>query len=77
MGLIDGLGADVPVRGPECSISILMGKLDAKEQAALIAALQNPAKPNTFIARVLRDEGYNISATTVGRHRRGDCACAP
>ncbi len=37
----------------------------------------NPAKvPNTVLAKILREEGYDISNSAVDRHRRGDCPCS-
>lgn len=75
MGLIDALGGDDLVRRPECTIKALLLSLPDKERDALLAAMNNPAKSHTFISRVLRDEGHNISSNTVGRHRRGDCSC--
>lgn len=31
--------------------------------------------PNSKLAQALRDEGYDISASAVDRHRRGACSC--
>lgn len=31
--------------------------------------------PNARLSQVLRDEGYDVSASAVDRHRRGTCAC--
>lgn len=31
--------------------------------------------PNTRLAYALREEGYDVSASAVDRHRRGICAC--
>jgi len=30
---------------------------------------------NTALARVLREEGYDLSINAVDRHRRGECSC--
>jgi hypothetical protein len=36
----------------------------------------NPSRvPNTTLARLLREEGYDVSNSAVDRHRRGDCPC--
>lgn len=31
--------------------------------------------PNIRLSQALRDEGYDISASAVDRHRRGVCSC--
>jgi hypothetical protein len=31
--------------------------------------------PNVRLSQALREEGYDISASAVDRHRRGDCSC--
>lgn len=31
--------------------------------------------PNNKLAAVLREEGYDISSSSVDRHRRGECSC--
>jgi len=31
--------------------------------------------PNIRLSQVLRDEGYDVSASAVDRHRRGTCSC--
>jgi hypothetical protein len=31
--------------------------------------------PNSQLAQALREEGYDISASAVDRHRRGACSC--
>jgi hypothetical protein len=31
---------------------------------------------NNTIARILREEGYDISDSSVDRHRRNDCPCS-
>ncbi len=49
-----------------------------KEQLSQILAVpeNDPRRvPNTAVAKVLRDEGYDISNSSVDRHRRGDCSC--
>jgi hypothetical protein len=32
--------------------------------------------PNTRLAHALREEGYDISASAIDRHRRGSCSCS-
>ncbi len=32
--------------------------------------------PNIRLAYALREEGYDVSTSSIDRHRRGHCACA-
>jgi hypothetical protein len=65
-----------------CKVGILLST-DAlnpkdREQLATILAvpMENPKRvPNSILAKVLREEGHDISNSAVDRHRRGDCSC--
>lgn len=61
--------------GPVCSVAIAWAAMDAKDQAALLAAFANSGLPSTGIARVLRANGYTVSDGAVQRHRRKTCRC--
>lgn len=38
--------------------------------------LDSPTRiPNAELGRILREEGYDISNSSIDRHRRGDCRC--
>jgi hypothetical protein len=38
--------------------------------------LDSPSRvPNAELGRILREEGYDISNSSIDRHRRGDCRC--
>lgn len=55
-------------------------KLSKSDKENLISILDvpqdNPARvPNTQLGRILREEGHNISNSSIDRHRRGDCCC--
>jgi hypothetical protein len=55
-------------------------KLSKKDIDALISVINsNPLSedhvPNVRLAYALREEGYDVSASAVDRHRRGDCSC--
>ena len=65
-----------------CKLGLLLQgeKLSVKEKEQLSQILEvsedDPRRvPNTAVAKVLRDEGYDISNSSVDRHRRGDCSC--
>jgi hypothetical protein len=66
-----------------CKIgSLLKGSVLSDEDkttlAKLLAVPEGTPKrlTNAAIARVLRDEGFDISNSAVDRHRRTDCACS-
>lgn len=55
-------------------------KLSQDDVDAVIAVINsNPLNenhiPNNKLSIVLREEGFDISASAVDRHRRGDCSC--
>lgn len=57
------------------------GKLNEKDVAALLKIINSrPGDedhvPNIRLAYALREEGYDISPSTVDRHRNGICACS-
>lgn len=54
--------------------------LTDSDKAALKAALSVPRHipnrlTNTQLTKLLRAEGFEISLSTLDRHRRGDCVC--
>ncbi len=56
-------------------------KLTDKDVAALLSIINSrPGDedhvPNIRLAYALREEGYDISPSTVDRHRNGICACS-
>lgn len=66
-----------------CKLGILLvaDKLSPKEKQQLISILEVPMSdprrvPNSTLGKVLREEGYDISNSSVDRHRRGDCSCS-
>ena len=64
----------VPARkGGSCHTCALLRELPPAESKALADALADPRFSNSGLSKILRDEGYSIGASTVGRHRRGEC----
>ena len=66
-----------------CKIGVLLSTdaLSSKDREQLAAILSvsmgDPKRvPNSILAKVLREEGHDISNSAVDRHRRGDCSCA-
>ncbi len=66
-----------------CKVGILLSTdilnpKDKEQLAAILAVSMGDPKrvPNSILAKVLREEGHDISNSAVDRHRRGDCSCA-
>lgn len=58
-----------------CQVAIVLGALDNKAAAELVQAIANPSISGTAISAVMREEGHELSAFSVRRHRRRECAC--
>ena len=61
--------------GSICRIETVRTSLEPDKLASLDAALAKPEITGAAIRRVLGRWGYEVAASTVTRHRRGDCAC--
>lgn len=48
---------------------------DPADAKAVQAALDDQRRTSTGIADTLANNGYNVSADVIGRHRRKACAC--
>jgi hypothetical protein len=79
--LAELIANEVRTPGGSCTIGRLLNPtaddgLDAAEIAAdLTDALANPAIPSSAISRALAAVGQPLVATSIQRHRRGDCVC--
>lgn len=65
-----------------CKIGLLLSGeiLSEKDKKILIDTLDVPEGvpgrvTNVALSKILREEGYDISLSTVDRHRRKDCGC--
>jgi hypothetical protein len=65
-----------------CKVGKLLhtDQLSQKDKDYLLTVLDVPETDptrvtNASLARVLREEGFDISDSSVDRHRRKDCAC--
>lgn len=61
-----------------CSVKTLLDRLEGTERETLLGWLEAPMTDVThsWIAEQLTDEfGYRFGSDTVGRHRKGRCAC--
>ena len=75
MSLASDLAAPRTPRGPACSVTRILRKLDPDDRAALEAALDDDDLDSSFIAEKLRRNGFPIRDYTMQRHRRGACMC--
>lgn len=76
MGLADSLRAEQErgvKKGPLCSVCVLISQLPKADAEALMVALEDPAVQTSVIFRALRNEGFQTSSTTIGRHRKREC----
>lgn len=74
MSLSDRLAAyEKPPVGGRCTVCSLLDQLPEDEAKALNDALADPAFSNAGLSRVLKEEGYRIGDSTIGRHRRQEC----
>jgi len=77
MGLLEDLGneSNFPtVARAWCTVCSLLKQLQPKESQALQTRLDNKNISHMSISLVLKNNGYSISDSTVGRHRRGRCS---
>jgi len=76
MSLSDDLKVLSPKIHPmRCSIGELFKRLPDADVASLLEVLSNEAIRHSDICKVLRDNGYSISPSTVSRHRNKFCRC--
>lgn len=77
MGLMDEIQQQAVTRNHLlCTVAVVLNAADADDAADLTDALSNGEIPSAAIARALNKRGINLSAGTIQRHRRGECACA-
>lgn len=59
-----------------CGVAALFKTLKGAELESFKTALETEGIPHTDLEKVLRANGYVISANTIGRHRRNVCRCS-
>lgn len=76
MGLLDDLNDDANFPKPKrawCSVCELIKSLSPSEAKAFTARLADKNITHVALANVLKNNGYEIGDSTIGRHRRGIC----
>jgi len=65
-----------------CKIGVILVSTDVpKEDRETLESILNQPElspnrvPNSQIARILREEGFDVSNSGVDRHRRKECSC--
>lgn len=75
---LDAAPTTRPLNNP-CTVATIITKIatdDGPEEAMRVAALlRDPNRVATVLAKVLRDHGHIVTATTIRRHRKGECSC--
>jgi hypothetical protein len=63
-------------KGPQCSVSGLLTKVDDEERKALVAALDDVTRNRRVLSEAIRTAyGVEISQETLARHMRRHCKC--
>lgn len=73
MSLADAL-ANTPTGqrgGTRCSLCTAMDGMSDDDIDAIHAAMDDPSKPDPWLADLIIAEGYAIARSAVGTHRRG------
>lgn len=69
--------AKADVVGPDCGVKLLADTLTRSERDALRVAFADSTIKHAALAGALKAAGKRpITATTISRHRRGECACS-
>jgi hypothetical protein len=62
-------------KGPQCSVSRLLGGMTAQDRLELEAELVGTVPASALSEAINKLYGVVIKAHIIGRHRRGDCKC--
>lgn len=75
MGLLDQIHALQQPQNKPCKVSKMLAGMDKQTATELATALADPSIGNTLLSRVLKQNGYEVSKTTIALHREKGCAC--
>ena len=62
-----------PRIGGKCATCTIIEEASPEDREALLAAMGDPRISNTGMARIFREEGFNIGDSAIRRHRKGEC----
>ncbi len=79
MGLLDDVkhAAAGTHRGATCSVASWLTTLTTEQAAEFDAALDTLAPATVIHAVITERYGFDRGASTIQRHRRGECSCGP
>lgn len=66
-----------PNRGSKCGVLLAFNAVTDEQADKLRAALASEAIPHATVARVVTGWGCRLTAESVSRHRKKECACRP
>ena len=75
MGMFEEIKSEAVVKGPSCTVGIIIEQMPEEERADFLKALADPSIVGTIIARVVQRHGYDIKVEALRRHRKGECRC--
>jgi hypothetical protein len=77
MGLLDDVQKETYRHGGQCSVGHALAAMPPNLRAETIEVLALPLEQaqHAAIVRALKKRDVTLSAFSVARHRRGDCAC--
>jgi hypothetical protein len=81
MALIDDIQniKDVTYKSKICGVKQLLNRLPIKEHDAVASAVDDPNYQISLLYKVFKQNGYEISTSSLYRHRRrfthGGCTC--
>lgn len=75
MGLFDEMKHEAVMKGPPCSVKVIIEQMTDEEQTEFAMACADWTIPGTVIAKVLQRKGFNVKAESLRRHRKGECRC--
>lgn len=75
MGLFDEMKEEAVIKGPPCSVSLMLQEMTDSDRSEFLMACADLSIPGTIIAKVLSRKGFDIKAESLRRHRKGDCRC--
>ena len=61
--------------GAPCKVGRIIGGLDSEDAEWLRGVLDDADETTAGIRRTLRAAGFEVAASTLGEHRRGECCC--
>jgi len=76
MGLMDEFKAEKKRAGTYCRVALVRQTLSIDDLVDLDDAMKDPTITASAIERVLKRKGIELTAATITRHRRRECACA-